>query len=64
MAGSSSAGYRVNDIISQVEIAQLAGVSRETVNKSMSDFARRGWIKFDGPSVVIRNPERPALRAR
>jgi len=42
----------------------LAGVSRETVNKSMSEFARRGWINIDGPGVLIRNPERLEWRAR
>jgi CRP/FNR family cyclic AMP-dependent transcriptional regulator len=55
---------RVAHNLTQVEIAQLAGVSRETVSKAMSGFARRGWIKIDGPSVVIRNPERLAQRVR
>jgi len=50
--------------LTQTEIAQLAGVSRETVSISMTNFARRGWIRVDGPSVLIRNPERLARRAR
>jgi len=33
-------------------------------HKSMSEFARRGWINIDGPGVLIRNPERLEWRAR
>jgi hypothetical protein len=54
--------FRVVHNLTQTEIAQLAGVSRETVSMSMADFARRGWIRVDGPSVLIRNPERLAQR--
>jgi CRP/FNR family cyclic AMP-dependent transcriptional regulator len=50
--------------LTQTEIAQLAGVSRETVSKSITNFARRGWIRVDGPSILIRNPQRLARRAR
>jgi CRP/FNR family transcriptional regulator, cyclic AMP receptor protein len=63
--GTPEAGaLRVVHNLTQAEIAQLAGVSRETVNKSMSEFARRGWINIDGPGVLIRNPERLEWRAR
>ena len=55
--GTPEAGaLRVVHNLTQAEITQLAGVSRETVNKSMSEFARRGWINIDGPGVLIRNP--------
>jgi len=55
--GTPEAGaLRVVHNLTQAEIARLAGVSRETVNKSMSEFARRGWINIDGPGVLIRNP--------
>ncbi|WP_375373774.1 Crp/Fnr family transcriptional regulator [Mycobacterium sp. AZCC_0083] len=50
--------------LTQVEIAQLAGVSRETVSKSIANFARRDWIRVDGSSILIRNPQRLARRAR
>jgi CRP-like cAMP-binding protein len=55
---------RVVHNLTQAEIAQLAGVSRETVSKSITNFARRGWIRVDGPSILIRNPQRLARRAR
>jgi CRP/FNR family transcriptional regulator, cyclic AMP receptor protein len=39
---------RVIHDLTQEEMAQLVGSSRETVNKSLSAFARRGWIPVDG----------------
>lgn len=37
---------RVDHGLTQDEIAQLVGSSRETVNKALSDFTQRGWIQF------------------
>ncbi|MCW2653449.1 MAG: Crp/Fnr family transriptional regulator [Mycobacterium sp.] len=55
---------RVTHDLTQEEIAQLVGASRETVNKALSDFAHRGWIRVEGKSVLILEPERLARRAR
>ena len=55
---------RVTHDLTQEEIAQLVGASRETVNKALSDFAHRGWIRLDGKSVLISDTERLARRAR
>jgi CRP-like cAMP-binding protein len=55
---------RVTHDMTQEEIAQLVGASRETVNKAMADFAHRGWIRLEGKSVVISDSERLARRAR
>jgi len=57
-------GMRVTHDLTQEEIAQLVGASRETVNKALSDFAQRGWIRWDGKSVLILDTERLARRAR
>jgi len=57
-------GIRVTHDLTQEEMAQLVGSSRETVNKALSDFAQRGWIRVDGKSVLIKEPERLARRAR
>lgn len=54
---------RVDHELTQEEIAQLVGSSRETVNKALSDFAQRGWIRVQGRSILIDNPERLAKRA-
>jgi CRP/FNR family transcriptional regulator, cyclic AMP receptor protein len=49
---------RVTHDLTQAEIAQLVGASRETVNKVLGDFAHRGWITLEGKSVLISNSER------
>ena len=55
---------RVTHDLTQEEIAQLVGASRETVNKALADFAHRGWIRLEGKSVLISDSERLAARAR
>jgi CRP-like cAMP-binding protein len=55
---------RVTHDLTQEELAQLVGASRETVNKALADFAQRGWLRLEGKSVVILDRERLARRAR
>ena len=55
---------RVNHDLTQEEIAQLVGASRETVNKALATFAYRGWIRLEGKSVLIIDTEHLAKRAR
>jgi CRP-like cAMP-binding protein len=55
---------RVTHDLTQEEIAQLVGASRETVNKALADFADRGWIRSEGKSVLITDSERLVRRAR
>ena len=55
---------RVTHDLTQEEIAQLVGASRETVNKALSDFTSRGWIRLEGKTVVITDSERLVRRAR
>ncbi len=50
--------------LTQEELAQLVGASRETVNKTLADFAGRGWVQLDTKCVVILDPDRLARRAR
>ncbi|HVF19590.1 MAG TPA: Crp/Fnr family transcriptional regulator [Mycobacteriales bacterium] len=57
-------GPHVTHDLTQEELAQLVGASRETVNKALSDFAARGWLRLDGKSVVLLEPERLAQRSR
>ena len=46
-------GIHVNHDLTQEELAQLGGASRETVNKALADFASRGWLRLEPRSVVI-----------
>lgn len=63
--GSRDGGVlRVTHDLTQEELAQLVGASRETVNKALADFASRGWLRLDGKSVIVLDPERLARRAR
>ena len=57
-------GVHVNHDLTQEELAQLVGASRETVNKALADFASRGWLRLEPRSVVIMDVERLARRAR
>ena len=57
-------GVLVAHELTQEELAQLVGASRETVNKALADFAARGWLRLEPRSVVITDLERLQKRAR
>jgi CRP/FNR family cyclic AMP-dependent transcriptional regulator len=51
-------GLHVNHELTQEELAQLVGASRETVNKALADFATRGWVKLEPRAVIVLDYER------
>jgi CRP/FNR family cyclic AMP-dependent transcriptional regulator len=57
-------GVHVHHDLTQEELAQLVGASRETVNKALADFASRGWLRLEPRSVVLMDVERLSRRAR
>jgi CRP-like cAMP-binding protein len=57
-------GTRVAHDLTQEELAQYVGASRETVNKALAEFAARGWLRLDGRAVVLLDRERLDHRAR
>jgi CRP-like cAMP-binding protein len=57
-------GLHVHHDLTQEELAQLVGASRETVNKALADFANRGWLRLEPRSVVLVDVERLQRRAR
>jgi CRP/FNR family cyclic AMP-dependent transcriptional regulator len=57
-------GVRVRHDLTQEELAQFVGASRETVNKALSEFANRGWLRIEGRTVVLLSKDRLARRAR
>jgi len=57
-------GVLVPHDLTQEELAQLVGASRETVNKALADFVTRGWIKLEARAVVLVDVERLRRRAR
>jgi CRP-like cAMP-binding protein len=56
-------GLHVNHELTQEELAQLVGASRETVNKALADFATRGWVKLEPRAVTIIDYSRLFKRA-
>jgi CRP-like cAMP-binding protein len=57
-------GLYVLHELTQEELAQLVGASRETVNKALADFAGRNWLKLDGRAVLITDFERLSKRSK
>ena len=57
-------GLLVPHDLTQEEMAQLVGSSRETVNKALTDFSNRGWITRRGRSIVIYQPGMLIRRSR
>lgn len=57
-------GIHVAHDLTQEELAQLVGASRETVNKALADFASRGWVRLEARAVVILDEERLSKRSR
>src|SRR5699024_6904701 len=51
-------GVHVAHDLTQEELAQLVGASRETVNKALADFAQRGWLRLEARAVVLLDVDR------
>jgi CRP-like cAMP-binding protein len=60
----TSEGILVAHELTQEELAQLVGASRETVNKALADFAARGWLRLEPRSVLLIEPDRLRHRSR
>jgi CRP-like cAMP-binding protein len=50
--------------LTQEELAQLVGASRETVNKALADFQNRGWLRLEQRGVDLVDLERLSRRAQ
>lgn len=50
--------------VTQEEMAQMVGVSRESANRLIASFAGRGWIEWNDGRPVILRPESLMRRAR
>lgn len=49
--------------VTQVQLAEMAGGSRQSVNQIMQGFAQRGYVELHGRRVVICCPEQLRRRA-
>jgi CRP/FNR family cyclic AMP-dependent transcriptional regulator len=50
--------------LTQEELAQLVGASRETVNKALADFQNRGWLRLEQRGVDIVDADRLSRRSQ
>ncbi|GMA38283.1 Crp/Fnr family transcriptional regulator [Mobilicoccus caccae] len=57
-------GLLVAHDLTQEELAQLVGASRETVNKALADFTTRGWLRLEARAVLLLDVERLRRRSR
>jgi CRP/FNR family transcriptional regulator, cyclic AMP receptor protein len=56
------AGIVVDAHLTQAELAAMVGASRETVNRSLRDYQRRGILRYERDRITVLRPER--LRER
>jgi len=50
-------GIMINASITQEELANMIGVTRESVNRNLGMFTRLGLIGREGRRIVVKNPE-------
>ncbi|UQX89047.1 Crp/Fnr family transcriptional regulator [Jatrophihabitans telluris] len=50
--------------LTQSDLAAILGSSRETINKALREFTKRGWARISVGSFVIQNRERLIQRSR
>src|SRR5262249_3351964 len=53
--GKQAQGIAIRVTLTQEEIAQMVGTSRETVSRTLSDFRNRGWLRIKGATWNILN---------
>ena len=62
--GSSEFGARTLDLsLTQTDLANMVGGSRQSVNQVLNSFERLGYIELEGRRIVIRRPELLKRRA-
>ena len=60
----TSEGLYIQHDLTQEELSQLVGASRETVNRVLAEFATRGWIRLGIRSVTVVDKEKLKSRTR
>ena len=54
---SGDGTVRIDVPITQEELAQMVGASRESVNKALGSFMDRGWVTLEGRHYIITDTE-------
>jgi CRP/FNR family cyclic AMP-dependent transcriptional regulator len=55
LAGTSAANAKV--VITQSELGQIIGVSREATNRQLRDWEKSGWVKLESGGIVMLQPD-------
>jgi CRP-like cAMP-binding protein len=62
--GTSEPGGRALDLhLTQTDLANMVGGSRQSVNQVLNSFERLGYLDLDGRRILIRRPELLQKRA-
>lgn len=56
LPGKEGQERRFQVTLTQEEIAQMVGSTRETVSRILMDFRRKGWIRVKGVTWTVTNP--------
>jgi CRP-like cAMP-binding protein len=60
---ASGGGLSLPFSLSQEEMGQLVGITRQAVGRCLRTWARAGWVDLGYTRIVIRNPEALAALA-
>ena len=60
--GPQQTALRIPNLLSQVELAALVGVTRESINRWLKSFEKQGLIRRDGTQITLLHVE--ALQRR
>src|SRR5262245_10007295 len=55
LAGTDTRNHKV--AITQSELGQIIGVSREATNRQLRDWEKNKWVKLESGAVVLLNPD-------
>lgn len=62
--GSGEESIKITVRVTQEEIAQMIGVTRESANRLLASFTERGWIDWNDGYPLVLQPEALVRRAR
>jgi CRP/FNR family transcriptional regulator, cyclic AMP receptor protein len=51
------AGPAAEVVVTQTDLANMVGGSRQSVNQVLHSFERLGYLELDGRRIVIRKPD-------
>ena len=46
-----------SDLITQQEISEMVGMTRESINKQLRAWASRDWVRLEHGAIVVLNAE-------